>query len=264
MVTSIIGSDLQITFFETLDSTNEEARRRVLAGATGPEWIVARTQTAGRGRRGRIWTSDAGNLYATGLYRLDIDLARAAQLSFAAALAVGDVCVSVIHPEKIRFKWPNDVLINRRKVCGILLQSGQHVRGGLWLLIGVGVNLAHHPERVEWPATNLAREGGVLNVEEAVVQLANRFDHWLKRWTESGFAPIREAWLSHVHGLGEHCVIRLDNTVLKGIFTDLSVDGSLRLDLKDGSRRLISAGDVFFPSAPRAQLPSEVRYASRH
>ena len=241
--------DLPIAYYDTLDSTNEEAKRQALAGATGPKWIVARRQSSGRGRRGRPWASKTGNLFTTGLYRLDCDPARAAQLSFAAALAVGDVCASVLDPERVRLKWPNDVLVEGRKISGILLESGQHTRGGLWLAIGIGVNLAHHPDDSERPATDLRAQGGEIAVDAAAERLSRRFDHWLNRWAQDGFNPIREAWLSRVHGLGERCVVRLDHETLEGVFADLGPDGSLRLDLKDGGRRFISAGDVFFPGA---------------
>lgn len=242
-------SDLPIHYFDTLDSTNEEAKRQALAGETGPIWIVARRQTGGVGRRGRPWASEAGNLFTTGLYRLDCDPARAAQLSFAAALAVGDLCASVIDPERVRLKWPNDVLVEGRKISGILLVSGEHPRGGLWLAVGIGVNLAHHPENAERPATDLHAQGGEISVEQAAERLSSRFDHWLGRWAQEGFGPIREAWLARVHALGERCVVRLETETLEGVFADLGPDGSLRLDLKDGARRFISAGDVFFPGA---------------
>lgn len=238
-----------ITYFDTLDSTNEEAKRRALAGATDPEWIVARAQQAGRGRRGRAWTSSTGNLFTTGLYRLDVGAPRAAQLSFAAALAVGDLCASVIDPARVKLKWPNDVLVDGRKISGILLESGHHAQGGLWLAVGIGVNLAHHPEDSERPATDLKTAGGEISVETAAERLSERFEHWLALWAHSGFHPIRESWLTRVHGLGERCVARLDGETVEGVFADLATDGSLRLDLKDGGRRLISAGDVFFPSA---------------
>lgn len=240
---------LPITYFDTLDSTNEEAKRQAMAGATGPLWIVARRQSSGRGRRGRVWTSTPGNLFATGLYRLDCEPARAAQLSFAAALAVGDLCASVLDPDRVRLKWPNDVLVGGRKISGILLESGQHADGGLWLAVGIGVNLSHHPEDSERPATDLRAQGAELSVEDAAERLSQRFDHWLNRWAQDGFTPIREAWLSRVHGLGERCVVRLETETLEGVFADLGPDGSLRLDLKDGGRRFISAGDVFFPGA---------------
>lgn len=240
---------MRIETFEALDSTNEEAKRRAINGETGPLWIVARSQTAGRGRRGRPWTSGDGNLFTTGLYRLDASPARAAQLSFAAALAVGDLAASLIEPERVRLKWPNDVLVEGRKLSGILLESGAHREGGLWLAVGIGVNLAHHPDDAERPATDLASHGGLISPDEAIQLLSQRFDHWRTVWANEGFAPIREAWLSRAWGLGERCTARLEGETLEGVFADLAEDGALRLDLNDGRRRLVSAGDVFFPQS---------------
>jgi len=241
---------LRFEIFDTLDSTNEEAKRRALSGEAGPLWIMARTQSAGRGRRGRAWASRPGNLFTTGLYRLEASPARAAQLSFAAALAAADLASEVIDPLLIRLKWPNDLLIGGRKAAGILLESGAHKAGGLWLAAGIGVNLASHPDDAERPATDFAEHGVQLSPEDALKRLAARFEHWRGRWADEGFEPLREAWLTRAHGLGERCTVRLESETLEGVFADLSPDGSLRLDLKEGGRRSISAGDVFFPGAP--------------
>ncbi len=240
---------MRIEVFKELDSTNEEAKRRALAGELGPLWIIAEAQTAGRGRRGRAWTSQSGNLFTTGLFRLEAGPARAAQLSFAAALAVGDLAARVIDPSIVKLKWPNDVLVGGRKVCGILLESGSHPLGGLWLAVGIGVNLAHHPEDAERPATDFTIHGAHISNTDAGETLAERFAHWLAIWEREGFAPIREAWIARAWGLGERCTARLADETVEGVFADLGEDGSLRLDLNDGTRRFISAGDVFFPGS---------------
>ena len=237
---------MRIEIFDALDSTNEEAKRRALDGEAGPLWIVARAQSAGRGRRGRSWTSAEGNLFTTGLFRLDTAPARAAQLSFSAALAVADMASEQIGPEHVRLKWPNDVLVEGRKLAGILLESGSLSSGGLWLAVGIGVNLAHHPEDSERPATDLAQHGASVTPEKAVERLADRFEHWRAVWAEQGFAAIRQAWLARAWGLGEPCTARLSDETVEGVFADLADDGTLRLDLPDGARRFISAGDVFF------------------
>lgn len=238
---------LRIDHYAEIDSTNEEARRRALGGERGPVWIRADRQGAGRGRRGRAWVSEPGNLFITGLYVLDSAASEAARLSFAAALAVADLVEEVAPGLDPRLKWPNDVLIGGRKVCGILLESGPAPGGGLWLAVGVGVNLAHHPEDSERPATSLAAHGAKADPAHAGERLAHHFDTWLSRWQVSGFAPIRDAWLARAHGLGEKAAARLETETVEGVFVDLMPDGSLRLDLADGTRRLISAGDVFFP-----------------
>ncbi|MEN0652295.1 biotin--[acetyl-CoA-carboxylase] ligase [Hyphobacterium sp. WM6] len=232
------------------DSTNEEARRRALAGERGPLWIAARRQSAGRGRRGRQWADLTGNLYTTGLFVLDAKPGEAAQLSFAAALAAAEACEAVIDRERVRLKWPNDVLIGGKKVCGVLLESGSAPGGGLWLAVGIGLNLASHPRDVERPATDIAEEGGVLSQDAALERISSSFSAWLERWRTHGFGPLRDAWLARAWGIGEPCIARLQDETLEGVFADLMPDGALRLDMANGQRRLISAGDVFFPGIP--------------
>jgi len=242
------GSPPAIEWLDETRSTNADARERAQTGERGPLWIAARRQTAGRGRRGRAWSGLDGNLFATGLYTLQADPARIAELSFAASLAVADVCdLALKDPASTRVKWPNDVLVNRRKVAGILLESGQAPGGGLWLAIGIGINLAAAPEDSERPATALAREGGEIGREAALDALIAGFERWRLRWLQDGFGPLRDAWLARAHGLGERCEARLTGETLSGTFADLGPDGALRLDLDDGGRRYISAGDVFFP-----------------
>ena len=238
-----------IEWLDEADSTNSLARDRAIAGERGPLWIAARRQTAGRGRRGRAWSGLDGNLFATGLYTLQCEPGRAAELSFAAALAVCAVCDRALgDPQRARVKWPNDVLVDGRKVSGILLESGQAPGGGLWLAVGIGINLAAHPDDAERPATSLAAATGAsLHRETALSLLVEAFEQARQRWLRDGFGPVRDAWLARAHGLGERCEARLEGETVRGVFADLAPDGSLRMDLDNGGRRYISAGDVFFP-----------------
>lgn len=242
-----------IDWLEETASTNADARLRAGAGERGPLWIAAKRQSAGRGRRGRVWSGLEGNLFATGLYTLQSDPARAAELSFAAALAVADVCDTALRdPVRTRVKWPNDVLVDRRKTAGILLESGQAPGGGLWIAVGIGINLAAHPADAERPAISLAAAGASLTREVALDVLIGAFETWRVRWLRDGFGPVRDSWLARAHGLGERCEARLEGETLTGTFADLGPDGALRLDLDGGGRRYISAGDVFFPGRTKA------------
>lgn len=232
---------------DELDSTNAEARRRAEAGEAGPVWITAAVQTAGRGRRGRPWASPPGNLAATLLMATDAPAAEAAQLSFVAALAAADLADSCLGPGAARLKWPNDVLVFGRKCVGILIESGARSDGRLWLAVGVGVNLAHHPDDVERPATSFAEHTATPPAPlDALQVLAARFEAWRKAWATRGFAPISEAWTARGQGLGGPCTARLPNRTIEGTAEGLDPDGALRLRLPDGSLERITAGDVFF------------------
>jgi BirA family biotin operon repressor/biotin-[acetyl-CoA-carboxylase] ligase len=241
-----------VLVFDSLDSTNAEACRRVEAGEAGPLWIAARSQTAGRGRRGRNWRTDQGNLAATLLMRTQRPPADAARVAFVAALAVYDLIEAYAPLGSVRLKWPNDVLLAGRKVSGILIESGPLKEGGgLWLAIGIGVNLSHAPQGLERPATALAAHLGETHLvppafEDALQHLAKAFEVWRGTWDAQGFEAIASAWTARAVGMGETCVVRLDQETFGGVAEGLDPDGALRLRTADGALRRVHAGDVFF------------------
>jgi len=244
-------SPAELLILDQIDSTNAEARRLAEAGHSGPIWVAARSQTAGRGRRGRAWSSETGNLAATHLSVTHRPPAEAAQTGFMAALAVADLLDHYVPPPCVTIKWPNDVLVEGRKISGILVESGPAPSGGLWLAVGIGVNLAHAPDDVERPATAVARHlaDGVMRtptLDEALPVLAEAWAGWMTRRESLGFEVIRDAWTRRAHGLSAHAVARLGHETVEGVAEGLADDGALRLRLADGSLRLISAGDVFF------------------
>lgn len=240
-----------IEAYETLDSTNAEARRRAEAGEAGPVWITAALQTAGRGRRGRSWSTERGNLAATLLMTTDAPPVEAAQVSFVAALAAAELADACLGPDVARLKWPNDVLIHGRKCVGILVESGTRTDGRLWLAVGVGVNLAHAPQNVERPAASFAEHmaGRAPAPLAALEVLAARFEAWRQAWATQGFAPVARAWTARALGLGQPCEARLPARTLKGVAEGLDPDGALRLRLDDGRLERVTAGDVFFGEA---------------
>jgi BirA family transcriptional regulator, biotin operon repressor / biotin---[acetyl-CoA-carboxylase] ligase len=240
----------RLVSLDSVGSTNEEAIRLAEAGAEDGTLVWAREQSKGRGRMGRSFTSPRGNLYLSLVLRPDCDIATAAQLSFVAALAIGDGIGSVAPAMlEITYKWPNDVLLNERKVSGILLETKSAPRGGIdWLVLGVGINVASFPEDTEFPATSLHFEGTPKSVSE--VDLLQAFSRhlltWINRWLEDGFAPVRKTWLSHAQGKGEIIQVRLPKETLSGTFVDIDEGGVLLLDVPGAGQRRIAAGDVFF------------------
>lgn len=233
---------------DALDSTNAEARRRAEAGDAGPVWITARTQSAGRGRRGRTWSTGEGNLAATLLTASAKPPAEAAQVSFVAALAASDLAETCLGPGVATLKWPNDLLVHGQKAAGILVESGPLADGRLWLAVGIGVNLARAPTDVERPAAAFADHmaGPPPAPLDALEILASAFERWRIVWEADGFAPIAAAWTERAHGLGRACEARLASGVVTGVAEGLDADGALRLRLEDGGVARITAGDVFF------------------
>lgn len=231
----------RIAAYGELDSTNSEARRLAEAGEQGPLWIIAERQTAGRGRRGRVWDSAPGNLAATLLLRPQAPAAIIGQLSFVAALAVAEMAAQFAPRAAITVKWPNDVLAEGRKLAGILLEAGPG-----WLAIGIGVNLASFPQGTAFPATSLAGLGiAPPTPDEALRVLAARFTHWYDAWMQEGFETVRAAWLARARGLGLPICARLPHEIREGVFEGIDSAGALLLN-EQGQVRAIAAGEVFF------------------
>jgi BirA family transcriptional regulator, biotin operon repressor / biotin---[acetyl-CoA-carboxylase] ligase len=231
--------------FAELDSTNDEVSRRALEGAPDGLWVMADRQSKGRGRRGRAWQSAAnGNLYCSGLVRIVPGEPPAQQLSFVAALAVHEL-LSPLLPQ-LKLKWPNDLMVDGKKLTGILLEGGGTGSGGLWLVVGIGINLTAHPEDAERPATDVLALTGERHDPEVMLRaLAPAFARWRLRWRIGGFSAIKTAWLAASQGLGERLVARLSHETIEGVFAGLGDDGALQLMLESGDMRVIHAGDVF-------------------
>jgi BirA family biotin operon repressor/biotin-[acetyl-CoA-carboxylase] ligase len=244
----VIDANAPRVTFDEIDSTNAEAARRANAGDVGPYWLRAERQSAGRGRRGRSWTSERGNLFITYFTATTKPPADLALLSFAAALAVADVVDAAIGRPVALVKWPNDVMVLGRKVSGILLESGALTDGRAWIAIGVGINVASAPEGVDQPIAALSAfaDGKALSVDAIEQTLRRRLGFWAGRLDRDGFAPLRDAWLLRAHGLGAQAVARVGQEEIAGIARGLTGDGALELELPDGRTRLITAGEVFF------------------
>lgn len=229
--------------FGIIDSTNTEAKRRVQAGFHD-QWLVASQQSAGRGRQDRQWLSPAGNIYATALFREPGGLPVALRLPFACALAVRDVVRELAPTADARLKWPNDVRIDRKKVSGILIETGGS-GADFWVAAGMGVNVLVLPDNVTQPATSLVELGmpPSMGLDAALLSLRTAFSKRLDQ-ARAGFDGIRRDWLASAEGLGETYHIRAGDVAFDGVFEDLGPDGAMVVRLPDGSRRSISAGEV--------------------
>lgn len=231
-----------------VDSTNAEAAR-VAPGLSGPAWVLALRQTAGRGRRGRAWADPAGNFAATLVMRPEGVPGQAAMRSFISALALFDAFVAATgRAEPFALKWPNDVLLNGGKVAGILLESIGTGRGVSHLAIGIGVNLlsapAPEPEAVP-PVSLMAETGARVTPEEFLDLLAPAFARREAQFTTYGFAPIRTAWLARAAKLGQTIRARTMQETHEGVFESIDDSGALVLNTAKG-RLSIPAADVFF------------------
>lgn len=232
--------------YETLSSTNDEAARLAQAGGSHGTTIIADTQTAGRGRRGRTWISPPGvNLYLSVLLRLTLPASRAPELALIAAVAACETAREA--GVAATLKWPNDVLVHGKKLSGILCEmaaSGGNVAHAV-IGFGMNVNVTETAFPSDLHATSLTLETGHPHDRMRIAaQFLHRFESWLDLHAASGFAPIRDRWCTLASTLGSEVTVRDGDRVVAGRAIDLAADGALIVETAPGLRERVSAGDV--------------------
>jgi BirA family biotin operon repressor/biotin-[acetyl-CoA-carboxylase] ligase len=234
---------------ETVDSTNRVAMELARRGAPEGTVVLADCQTAGRGRLQRSWQSPPGcNLYLSVILRPAIPPHDASQITLLAGVAVAEA-ISVVCSERVGIKWPNDLLIGGRKVCGILTEA-RTARGVIdSIVVGVGLNV--NVERANFDpahretATSLREETGREHSrEDLLFLLCERLEKWYGTFLHEGFAPVREAWLARVEMAGKRLRVLFLDEVQEGVFAGIDRDGALLIADEQGAVRRITAGDA--------------------
>lgn len=257
MTLTALSEGYRHTALGDIDSTNTEAFRRSEAGFHGDMWLTAERQTIGRGRGERTWTSEPGNLYATLLLHRDVPIVTALQIPFVAGVAIQNALTACTAGAVLDLvlKWPNDVLLNTRKVSGILVESRPLTgTSKLAIAMGFGVNIAHHPNDTRHPATHLADHGIACDPADVFTELSRNVTAALATWDNgAGFETIRESWHTRSLPLGHEMSVSEGHSRTTGTYAGLDVDGALLLNVSGKTRRILF-GDVMFP-APDGVFP---------
>jgi BirA family transcriptional regulator, biotin operon repressor / biotin---[acetyl-CoA-carboxylase] ligase len=262
---------IPIRLYPTIDSTNLEAHRLFVNGERGPLFLLADEQTAGKGRLDRTWASAKGNCYSTLILPLNrhpgegrslsemelqkipafagmttVGLESTPQVGFVVALAVADV-VREIANTKPFLKWPNDVLVNGAKIAGILCEILS--TNPLTVAIGCGINVAHAPTGLAYPATCLAAEGATTTRDQVFQSYVTALTYWLNVWNNGqNFGSVKIAWMQNAIGVGETITMRNADQHLTGAFEGLTEQGAVILKTPHGPPHIVYAGDMHIPS----------------
>ncbi len=218
-------------------------------GAPSGTWVIADRQTAGRGRSGRAWVSPAGNFHASVILRNVSPLEKAAQLALVSGLALHAAVMASTGgtlTQPVELKWPNDILLGRRKLGGILVESSVSRREQSALaVVGIGLNLAHHPELADRPATDLSAHGASIAPLNFLPSLDGSMQEWISNWASGdGFATVREAWLARSLPLGTRLTVNAGQDIVTGVFAGLDPVGALLLMAPTGALQTVTFGDV--------------------
>ncbi|MDE1992917.1 MAG: biotin--[acetyl-CoA-carboxylase] ligase [Rhizobiaceae bacterium] len=244
-------SDFRHDALSETTSTNSECVERARAGDLGNLWVTAARQTGGRGRRGRTWVSEPGNLYASLLLIDPAPMDRLGSLPLAVAVAVHQAVRSVLPAgaEPVEVKWPNDILIGRKKTCGILIEGEALPDGRYALVIGIGINVAVKPDNPLYPVTCLREQGASVSADELFAHLYASMAEALQAWDKGrGIREITARWRAVACGIGEKITVNLPDRSISGHFAGIDDNGLLMLDTGSGKIMPIAAGDVFFGS----------------
>jgi BirA family biotin operon repressor/biotin-[acetyl-CoA-carboxylase] ligase len=234
--------DYHLLNYDVLDSTNEEAKRLALAGGQHGAVIWSLMQTEGKGRSGNSWHSISGNLHFSLLLRPNVEVQTLPQLSFVTSLAMFRA-IRTITDADILIKWPNDLLLDGKKIAGILLET-VITDNNPWVIIGVGVNIEDYPRDTKYPAISL-KESGVEIISAKIVlsRFLNMFESLYDEWCERGFQHIRQQWLAHAAFLHEIITLQYGEEKLSGEFTSIDEFGQIMLRTETGLK-ILPAGEV--------------------
>lgn len=224
--------------FASCDSTMERAHALARDGAGEGTLVFAARQTNGRGRLGRRWESPAGGAYFSLILKPSRPPAEIPQLSLVAGLSAAGAIreLTALSPS---IRWPNDVLLDGKKVAGILTEA----KNGA-VVVGIGINVTTDAKDLPDTATSLSTSGAACDPYRLAAMLCSRFDGWYDVWTAQGFAPIRQAlhpWMSH---MGELVRLQTGASQTEGQATDLDDSGRLLVRLDSGIVKAFEAGEV--------------------
>ncbi len=240
---------VKLHYYFEIDSTNKRARELAEKGALEGEIVIAEQQNRGRGRLGRTWISPPFiNLYLSIILRPKLVPADAAQITLMAAVALADT-VACFTPDPPSIKWPNDILLDGKKVAGILTESSITAERVNYVILGIGVNLnfpaALMPDMIRERATSVIEcAGNPIDREAFLGRLIHDLDRCYGILGEAGFEAIAPRWEAHFNFHGKRVRIEMGDEALVGIAKGMDRDGALIVECEDGQCHRVLAGDV--------------------
>ncbi len=233
---------------ESTGSTNEDMALLAKQGVAPWTVVQALVQTSGRGRHGKSWDSQKGNLFLSLLLRPNINRMRWGELSLLSAVAVASTLSDYVENQIIEVKWPNDVLVNGKKIAGILLEVADFNAKEPSVIVGVGVNISKTPEKFEYPVTCINNyKSGYTSVDTVFISLLHHFVYWFHIWEDNGFGAIKDEWMRRAFKLGGSVSVENKNGLKAEYkFKGIDMEGAILLDDENGKRNRIRSGTVRF------------------
>lgn len=251
LATGRFGRNLRLK--DVVPSTQDEVRQMAEQGAPEGTLVIAEQQVSGRGRMGRTWVSPAGKgIWMSLLLRPPVPLPLTPQLTLLAAVALSRAITRIV-PVTIGIKWPNDLLIDGRKISGILLESAAEDERLRYVVVGLGISVnldaEDYPEELLSKAVSIKMaHGSEINRTDLIAAILEQFELLYDLYLEQGFAPIRALWEAHSVTLNRSVSLHTPQGIINGIPRSLDEMGGLRVELEDGSFQTIYSAEVGEPA----------------
>ncbi len=245
--TGLIGSEIHL--FEDVISTNEVAKGFASEGKKEGTVIISESQSKGKGRAGRSWLSPKGvGIYLSVILKPNIPSADVSQLTLVAGVAAAQA-IEDVSRLLVSIKWPNDLMIGKKKLGGILLETGSTGSTLNYVIIGIGINvntdISSFTQEVRSTATSIKDEKGVsLKRIRLIRRLLERLDDWYEIYISGGIGDVIEAWSDLSNTLNHHIVVTSSDRITKGVAVGISHNGALLVKQADGCVEEVMEGDV--------------------
>jgi len=248
-ITPFLKSDIvgrEIHYFEKVNSTNNIARDFVKKESLDGTIIISDIQTQGRGRKGRKWISQKGGLWFSMILYPNIQPEKGMLLTMAISISIVE-SLKIVAGLNSEIKWPNDVLSNKRKICGVLTEFDAEPDRINYAIVGVGINVNNEiDESLRNTATSLKKETRkIVSKIELIRSIINNFDKYYKCVRDNKHDKIRDKWLSYSNIIGKKVLVKQNKNTIKGIVKCVDKNGFLILDDNKKETRILS-GDIYY------------------
>jgi len=233
---------------KTVKSTNLELRKMISSDTSiNNLCLIADNQTEGYGRRKTKWFSYKGNIHLSFLLKPKCKINEINQLSFMASISIGDALKKIKNNINIKYKWPNDIILNKKKIGGIIIETSSYINKKIkWVIIGIGLNLKKSPNlhQNQFKASSLSKEKIYINKNNFINSYIESFYRNYELWKKKGFNFIKKKWISNAYKKNDQIVIKYQKNYIKGKIVNLLKNGGIKLKIKNKTKEIFYGDQV--------------------
>ena len=233
---------------KTVKSTNIEIKKMVSSNEQINHLCVsANNQTNGYGRRNTKWFSYNGNIHLSILLKPKCRINNVNQLSFMTSISLGETLKKIKKNINIKYKWPNDILLNKKKIGGVLIETSSYVNKKIkWVIIGIGLNIIKSPnlKKKEFKITSLNKEKVFIEKDSFIDSFLKIFFFNYEFWEKKGFNFIKKSWISNVYKVNNKIIVKYKNNCIKGKIVDLLINGGIKLKTRKETKEIFYGDQI--------------------